>query len=33
MLKPLVELLNARVVSEPQHVATIDPGQAPRRGQ
>jgi tetratricopeptide (TPR) repeat protein len=29
MLKSFVELLNARVLSEPQHVAPIDPGQAP----
>src|SRR5262249_29147072 len=32
MLKPLVELLNAWVLSEPQYVATIDPGEAPGTG-
>jgi len=32
MLKPFEDLLNARVLSQPQHVATVDPGQTPGAG-
>lgn len=30
MFEPIVELLNGRVVSEPQDVTTADPRQTPR---